>query len=258
MESKIIGILLFICACINVQAQIKVQATGAWFISNISPEEARAHALAEAKKDALRKAGIEEAVTSMETMISLKSGQDYFEYNELDLRGGISDFVLLEDSTILEGNLLKKIIVIEASVVKYKNARDAHFVFAVKKIKHHYQEEDSLVFEVEPSADGFLKVFFFEEDGQGDLLFPSSIEPDNFLKSNFKYCFPQNKRMQYTLTKNNYRKLSERNTLIFVYTKTNVPFKEENISYETVSNWIAKINPDSRYERFYGFSIYKK
>jgi hypothetical protein len=99
-----------------------------------------------------------------------------------------------------------------------------------------------------PHKDGYLKIFVFEDDNSGYLLYPSVHEKNRHFLAEVQVSFPLSTGVDYELVKINASKATENNLLIFIYTKNDIPFFEEDINFHSVLNWIAKISPDERVE----------
>jgi hypothetical protein len=232
---------------------IKIKgAQGEWSISNITPEQAYDKALVEAKFEALRKAGIDESINAINSLYSTNEGNDYTGISSIELGGEVIDFTIV-DKKIEQRKaggfdaLIAK-VTIDAVVRKYKKKRDSSFQIQVSGIERAYKEGDHLTFSFTPHNDGYLKIFAFEDDNSGYLLYPSKHEKNKRFQAEVRIKFPVSKEFDYELAKVNPSKATENNLLIFIYTKNDIPFFEEDINYHSVLNWIAKISPDERVE----------
>jgi hypothetical protein len=256
MKKKgILVIVLLINAFISwaQKDDIKIKgARGEWSISNITPEQAYDKALIEAKFEALRMAGIDESINAINSLYSTNEGSEYMGISSIELGGEVVDFTIVEKKIVQENHagydaLIAK-ITINAVVRKYNKKRDSSFQIKVEGVERSYKEGAHLTFSFTPHKDGYLKIFAFEDDNSGYILYPNEYEKNEHFKAGIPVRFPVAKEFDYELTKIDNSKATENNLLIFVYTKNDVPFFEENINYHSVLNWIAKISPDERVE----------
>jgi hypothetical protein len=251
MKYKLLFFSLFFTTIVFAQKDIKIkEAKGEWPVTNITPEQALEKALTEAKFDALRQAGVGESVTSIESMFSTNGDHYYTGAVNLELGGEVVEFNVIDKKIDLVEHdgyeSLTAKITINAVVREYKKKRDDSFQVKVEGIEHSYREGDNLTFNVIPYKEGFLKIFFFENDNSGSLLYPNDYEKNRLFEENKKMQFPIAKGFEYILAKLDNKLSVENNLLIFVYTKEDVPFYEENVNVHTVLNWVAKISPDKR------------
>jgi hypothetical protein len=230
---------------------IKIKgAKGEWSISNITPEQAYDKALIEAKFDALRLAGIDESINAINSLFSTNEGTDYKGISSIELGGEVIDFTIVEKKIDQEQHssaLIAK-VTIDAVVRKYTKKRDTSFQVKVESVERSYKEGDRLTFSITPSKDGYLKIFYFEDDNTGSLLYPNEYEQDILFEGKKSVKFPLSKGFDYELAKTDNTKPFENNLLIFIFTKKNIPFYEDDVNYHSVLNWMAKINPDERVE----------
>jgi hypothetical protein len=232
---------------------IKIKgAQGEWSISNITPEQAYDKALIEAKFEALRKAGIDESINAINSLYSTNEGNDYTGISSIELGGEVIDFTIvdkkIEQKRAGKLDALIAKVTIDAVVRKYKKKRDSSFQIKVSGIERSYKDGDYLTFSFTPHKNGYLKIFAFEDNNEGYLLYPNTYEKKQSFQSGELVKFPVSKEFNYELAKINPSKATENNLLIFVYTKNDIPFFEEDINYHSVLNWIAKISPDERVE----------
>jgi hypothetical protein len=232
---------------------IKIKgAKGEWSISNITPEQAYEKALIEAKFEALRQAGIDESINAINSLYSTSEGNDYTGISNIELGGEVIDFTVVDKKIEQEkGSKSDKLIAkvtINAVVRKYDKKRDSSFQIKIENLENSYKDGGSLTFSFTPHKAGYLKIFVFEDDKSGSVLYPNEYEKNILFEGGKKVKFPISREMDYSLAKIDNTKEVENNLLIFVYTKNDVPFYEKDINYHSVLNWIAKISPDERVE----------
>jgi hypothetical protein len=228
-------------------------AAGRWVIANISPEQAREKALEEAKKEALKMAGIEEHIKDTRTLAVLdandRNTQVFNAFSSIELRGAVTDYTIVKDDvekSSLDGKLYA-VVVIDATVKKYHTTADPEFKIAVSGLRPNgYRNGDPITFAVMPNKAGFLKIFLFDYADGTTLLFPNSYEPNRMLAAKKAATFPVNADiLDYIATKENADTDTESNVLLFVYTKTDIPFYGD-ITYPRILGWVNAMEPDVR------------
>lgn len=223
--------------------------------NDLSLADAKERALLEAKLNALRKAGVPEVFSSFESVFSTIKGQEYTGFTNIEISGGISDFKIVQTKIEerVEGVFAK--VKIDANVILYNTVRDPDFNLEIQGVFPSYTEGQSLVFQARATKDGYLKIFYLEDDNKVSLFYPNSFEVNRILQKDKDITFPTNSSINYRVTKQS-NKVSERNTLIFVFTKTDIPCSVELINYHSVLNWIARITPEQRIEKYVVYTVY--
>ncbi len=250
-------IIVFIC-CLPVivfaQETIKVNGVkGKYFLSNdISPKQAKDLAIIEAKTEALRVAGVGETVSSSKVLITTEGNQKVEQlFNNIatvELSGAITSYKV--DTIIEQKNEFNQTYyeaVINAEVIKYKTKPDPSFNIQIEGIDKVYNKGNDLKFECIPHMDGYLKIFQIANNYAG-LLYPNEYEKTNLLVKEQQIKFPIKKGLAYTLDD------AESNTLVFVFTKKNIPFTG-NQTIESITEWIYKISPDERQVQSFSFVV---
>jgi hypothetical protein len=226
-------------------------AEGRWAVANITPEQARDRAIEEAKKEALRKAGIEENIKVSETLSNIdandRNTQVFNSFSSVELRGAVADYTIVKDD--LEKNDIDgkfyAVVVIDATVKKYHATADPEFKISVTGLRTNgYKNGDALIFSVLPNKEGYLKIFLFENTETASLIFPNDYEPNRRFSAKETASFPTNATINYVAEKNSGDPM-ESNILLFVYTKTDIPFYG-TITYPRILNWVNTIEPNMR------------
>ena len=106
------------------------------------------------------------------------------------------------------------------------------------------QRIERLTVSVTPLQDCYLKIFIFENQGIGYLLYPNVNEPSRQFFANQTVAFPQVD--EWAITKET-EKPRETNQIVFVYTKTDWQFPTTETSRSEIEKWIMKIPADQRY-----------
>lgn len=277
MKNALVVSILLTIFNLNVLSQhtIKVQdVKGECIISNITPEQAKEQAIQEAKREALRKAGVSENVG---TSSLLKTSEDkagikqmFNEILTVEINGEVLSYIVTKETKkINEFNNIVIEVTINAEVIKYDKKKDPSFDIKVDNIDEHYKEGQVLVFDFTPSADGYLKIFNMN-DTENSIIYPyfdstnKSLNdfPDRLFNKNEKIKFPINRLFGNPKTKETGYLLStdkqnEFNHLVFVYTKQNIPFYK-TVNYQNIISWIYSISPDQRVVKYFGFMVTNK
>jgi hypothetical protein len=247
-----LGLFLFLFLCLISESISQTKkhfelVEGTYFLSDeISPNQAKGLAIEEAKKNALRKAGVIENISEnsilwqSQDLNSVKS--NFSSFSTIELQGAISNYTV--DTIIQLENELGKIqykAIINADVILYRTKSDPTFDFNLNGISDIYKSTELVSFSIETSTDGFLHIFQFE-DKTASLIFPNRYETSNQLLSKKIIKFPTNPAIVYSLDSSQKGKIV---TLIFVYTKINVAFKGKETA-EDIWRWVYGISPDAR------------
>ena len=262
-----IGLFLLLLFCANILLAQKIirikESKGTAFITgDISPNEASIKALNNAKINALKAAGIGENIKSFELLYTSDAGKDYqqfFNTNiQSEMQGNILSFEVVKEETIRKSELeLYTEITINASVIKYETKADIKFDANIQGIKGVYNNNELLKFNIKTSQLSFLTIFNIT-DMEASVFFPNSYETKNELPPLVSHNFPS-KSIDYILGTD--LKDRETNRLLFVFTKTYIPFikmnKDQITSESRIFNWIYSIMPDQRNVQYYSLIIQK-
>jgi hypothetical protein len=241
--------------------------------SDLSMKIAYEKACNEAKLEALRKAGVAENITSSDVLTSNQKGENFKqELNSIlsvELNGAVlNDSIVSESSVIDPAGNTKIQVYLNVEVIKYESVPDPSFDFKVEGLKEYYENENLMRFTFNPYSNGYLKIFNIN-DAENYVIYPYQDKDNAVLndslnhlfRANKSEVFPVNKNLGnnkegegYTLSTNLNR---EKNFLIFVYTKENIPFML-NPTYKNIISWIYRITPERRRVRFYDFVIVNK
>jgi hypothetical protein len=221
-----------------------------WAVVNITPEQAREKAIEEAKKDALRKAGVVERIKSSQTVSVIESNRESAElfsmFSSIEMNGAVTDWNIKKDRleiSKVDGQPYWMII-IDATVKKYATMPDPEFKIDVRGLRTNgYSNGEAITFSVIPNKAGYLKIFLFENINDAALLFPNNFEPNRKMKDNEAVKFPT-VGIDYTAEKSTAEK-QEHNLLMFVYTKNDIPFYGD-VNCQRVMGWINGIEPNER------------
>ncbi len=233
---------------------------------NITPKQAKLEAIREAKLNALKKAGIQENLSSYSTLFKQEIDNNYNQIFTSDfqseLRGAIQSFEIINQSTetALDNIIFK--VVINAKVIKYDTRPDPGFTVDINGIKPVYNNKDLLEFNITSSIECYLSIFFIN-DYESGLMYPNPNEDQVMLEPNIDYVFPQNRGIGYFLEAHKKNKTNrETNRFIFVFTKDKIPFINYDVNYlieniEDIFSWIYSIMPDQRTLEYHSLTIVK-
>jgi hypothetical protein len=148
-------------------------------------------------------------------------------------------------------------ITIDAAVIKYETKPDNTFDAYIEGLKAVYNNHDKLTFTVKTTQACYLTIFNIT-DVDATLMYPNSYEKQNPFNSIKVYNFPSG-QVDYSLETD--LKEKESNRLIFVFTKTAVPFikmdKDQVTTNDNIFNWIYSIMPDQRKVEYRSLIIQK-
>jgi hypothetical protein len=265
MKNITIAVLLLIVVSTSFAQETKhiKGAKGSYLISgSVSEEDAKMKALAEAKLNALKMAGVSENIKSYDMLFKSEIGTKYEEVfvsdRQSEIRGAIKDYTMESKKGLDEYNNFFIEVTIDANVILYKTSPDPAFSVAIDGIKQGYQNGEKLTFTVTPSINCYINIFNIYEK-EASLTYPNSYEKQQFLEGGKSYTFPLNQTIDYPLEKAT--KEPEKNKLVFVFTKDLIPYvnfhgEDQATNFEDVSSWLFSISPDKRYSHFVSFVIY--
>lgn len=257
-------LLLLFYLPVSAQKIINVKdIKGTAFISgDISFNQAKNLALNDAKINALKAAGIAENIKSYQLLFSSQDKNDYSQFFSSDIQseiqGAVESFVIKNQTTVKKSEIELYIeMTIDASVIKYETKPDTTFDTYIEGVKAVYNNHDHLVFSVKTSQPCYVTIFNIN-DTEATLMYPNSYEKPFSLKAIETYNFPLG-RVDYELETS--LKEKETNRLIFVFTKTAIPFikmdKDQVTTNEAIFSWIYSIMPDQRKVEYRSLVIQK-
>lgn len=270
---KVYLLLILVLTITNTFSQeIKeiVGAKGRYNITGeVSEEVAIQKALAEAKVDALKKAGVAEHIQSYNMLYKSEVGDKFEEVfmsdKQSEIRGAVQDYTMQSEKGIDENKNFYVEVTIKAKVILYKNSPDPAFSVNIDGIKQGYPSGAKLTYTITPSQNCYLNIFnIFEKNAT--LIYPTKWEKQQLFEAGKTYRFPLTDLLKdgYELVKTT--KEPEKNKMVFVFTKELIPFikykidnpEDENqvTTFEDISSWIFSISPDKRTSQYVPFVIY--
>lgn len=240
-----------------LEAQIYVdRAVGCWELSrDITPVQAEQRALLEAKKEAMRKAGIPEEVMSASLLVqradSIYFDEFYSQINVLQINAHVK--VMHQEITDRYDPSSKRMLkeaVISAEVIR-QVGYDNSFSFVLTGLNSTYRSGESLHFSLTARQDCFYHLFIFDPTG-GDLIFPGVYEASECFREQIPYPFPRNRWIVYDIEKSDSAVRYEQNVLLVVATKADIPFTGK-VTVGHVFDWLFRIPANQRCEQYYSF-----
>lgn len=243
----------FYISTTSLFAQTKmIYATGNWEIANITPEKARKKAIEEAKANALQKAGVSELFTVINTG-SVSDQLNYFvSSSSSELSGEIIEYDIIKEQILTEGKHLLYTVDIKATIQLEKSKRDLEFDAYIKGIKvSPYKDGENIAFSICPTKTCYVHIFWFDETGIGNIVYPNMAEPSQLLDANKQSYFPITQ--DYKIRKETQEPI-ENISIVFVFTKKDIPFTK-SITMENFHQWILSIPSDLRTLKFINIFI---
>lgn len=243
--------LFFLSFTLFAQTE-KVSVKGTWEIANITPEEARNKAIEDAKANALREAGISELFTVINSN-SISERISYFvNSSRSELSGEIVRYEIVKEQILTEGKHLFYEVDIEAVVRFKKNKRDLEFDAYIEGIKETpYQDGENFSFSIRPTKTSYVRIFWFDETGKGNIVYPNQSEQSRMLNTECQNFFPITQ--DYKIRKETEEPI-ESISVVFVLTKKDIPYTGK-VSLEDFYRWVLSIPSDLRIIKSYNVYI---
>jgi len=217
---------------------------------SITPEEAERRALENAKNEALRRAGIESHIRQTTALSMSQTNEQFYQlfsaFSTIETGGAVTVRNKESKRTIdpSDGQIYI-VVTIDATVRRFETQPDPAFKIDVQGLHRSYREGEAVSFSVYPNQDGYLRIFVFTNNHDVAQLFPSDMERNRKLNAREVANFPTIRGIEYAAIRSANER-QEHNMLLFVFTKTDIPFFERNITPQTVLAWINNIEPSLR------------
>lgn len=250
-------LLFFLCLFLQgAQAQEVqwVQVTGKSISRDKSPDEAFDEALNDARKQALLRAGVPEQMVVSSLVHSYGKANEIETYFD-GISNAESSANIRIDSVLAErrrfddyGNMIVSVDV-EAAVYRYKEAKDPAFYFDLTGLKDVYYVDEPITFSFEPSRQGHLTIFAFNEQ-EAFVLYPYKHEKYAYLSDEPNFLFEAGKRVEFPMHEAYLpgysielkEGLSEESCLlVFVYTKERFPWLDQQLTLSSMRAWLYEI-----------------
>ena len=241
------------------QKQVSVRAHGTSVSSDLTPKQALEEALADAKKEALLKAGVPENLLVSNLLFEYGNEQNVESYfhgiSNTELSANILVDSIYEDRRWFDsyGNMNVS-VEIEASVFTYDRPKDPAFFFDIEGLREVYLDKEHIKFAFRPSDNGYLTIFAFNEE-ESYVLYPFENNQYNYLSDESGRLFVKEEPVSFPIhtaypqgysIEMNDPVEDEASILLFVFTKRHIPWIDEQVSLESVRSWIYKIPMDQR------------
>ena len=217
---------------------------------DITLAQAEERALMEAKKEALRKAGIRENVWSVMGNISSTEGERFSEayssVSTLALNGMVNILdKKVEDVWDAKMKRLFKVVTIDAEVTRNEIKEDETFKVDVKGIEPVYKNGDIFrcSFKVY-GCDSYVKVFWFTND-EAAMIYPNDYEGNQKFLAEETYTIPVTDDIEMVMEKGKPDLEVEFINVIVLATKKDYPYLGKS-DFQSILSWIYKIPADQR------------
>ncbi len=218
--------------------------------SDITGREAMRLAREDAKRKAIEKVcGCR--INIWDQMESSSAGDVFNSLSINQIDGEIIEFEVKEEGHRQSSTRSSETIFYCIADVKVKKGvePDPDFYIAVNGLKSVYYTGESLLFSVMPYRDCFMKIFLFEDEKHGYTLYPNIYDRTKIMPANKVFNISDSPYYEFELQKNS-KQSKEINRLVFVFTKTERPFNEEETSRAEIEKWIAQIPNNQKYLHF--------
>lgn len=250
--SVILLISLLFMPVTGAHAKIVKGIVGEYPVSReISLAQAEAMALQDAKAKALREAGITENIQQFMSLEETQSSDSGFNQAVRKIVEAMinGEVLILKGPEFWKetdeyGNEFAKCRI--DAEVRESERPDPTFVLEVNNIDRVYNEGDRLSFDMKVHGkDAYLRIFWFDNEG-GSVIYPNTEEENMLFRKNTAYVFPIKNNVQYIMTKDDDRADSEDIMIMMVALKRDIPYIGEDVTYDSMFEWIAKIPASDR------------
>ena len=216
---------------------------------DISLAQAEERALEDAKINAMRKAGVPERLWSVTGLINEDDGSEFSQVlsrmTTLEVNGLITVKEVDYSEEMIDGRRYA-VATIDADVKIVDTEVDLTFQMEVDGLKNVYGNGEAMSFKVcIYGHDAYLTIFWFDDDG-GSLIYPSEFDSRMQFRKNAEYTFPLNQGIEYVMEKLDKSHKMETINFIAVATKRDIPFLEDDITFDSVLKWLYSIPADER------------
>lgn len=226
-----------------------------------SAEQIKQKAINDAKINALKKAGIEENISSYTDYFRSETEHTMEELFTSDIltniNGTVKDIELIEAVPTITPEMQIRIDVkINCTVVKYETKKDPSFSAWIENVKKFYKVGEGMSFTVKPTRDCYIRAFIFTTDSY--VLLPNNWEPSTLLQSHTVYTFPNEDVIgSYEITIDNPKLDRETNRLVILLLKQDI-YYTGTVNYKDITDWIMSIPPDERLIESFAYDVFKE
>jgi hypothetical protein len=188
-----------------------------------SLEVARLNATSQAKLEALNKAGISESIKSTQVFSSSRNAfenqERFYENIQSELQGEITFFEVVDfDQSIGDNGEVMICANTNVTVLKYDNMSRVPISIEVENLDNRYKSGQPVAFDVSLSEEAYLWIFYIDKTERYSLIFPSTLQPNNFI-ANKNIHLPNSFKESWIATTS---ETEEKNSLLFVVNKSNI------------------------------------
>jgi hypothetical protein len=170
-----------------------VTVNGIAAIENVTKNEARKRAIANARREAVEKVvGVD--ILSETMVINYHMSGDVI--RTIPHGKVIGQEIIKEEIELIpaknkgEAPYLAYKVTMRANVIKEKGQTDVFFRLEAELNRTVFREGDFMEIRVTPSRDCYLSIFNILEDETAIILFPNRFKQNNFVKANTTFIFP--------------------------------------------------------------------
>ncbi len=217
---------------------------------DITGREAAQRAREDAKRKALEQVcGVHVNIWDMIESSSRGESLNSLSINQID--GEIVEFHIVKEDSELSAVRPEETIFYCIADIKVKQGVKADPAFAaeVNGIRSVYFAGETLLFQVKPHKDCYMKLFLLEDNKKGYMLYPNKYDRSGLLQADTLFKIEENPHYEIVMGTKDADK-DEVNTLVFVFTKTERAFSEQETSRAEIEKWIATIPNDQKYLHF--------
>lgn len=251
----------------------EVTVTGKYVTNeNESLANAYAKALFNAKEKALQAAGVYEDIFSTSIIEIGGSGENFSKINSelarIELEGRVLVKEKIDQSMQSINGLYEYSVTIRADVKVEETVEDLKFDFITDGLRNTYLEGEEMTFTVTPTANCYLRIFYFDPSSNVQLYPIKNVYKDiQFvvdesvafpLKHDIKYLYsPFSIAQNYTMGITDKNNDIEQGVLLIVALKNDNTFNDE-VNYENVLHWLYRIKRNQKRVHWYGVNIVKR
>lgn len=259
-STKVYSVFLFIALnfsflhFVKAQDRLIIKSQGVSISKDKTPKQALEEALEDAKKNALLRAGLPENLFVSNLLHEYGDQREvsrYFHaFSNSELSANILvDSVYQENRTFDQyGNMVVR-VEIGAQVYRYDEPKDPGLNLFIEGLKDVYYENEHISFSVTPSQNGYLTIFAFNES-EAFVLYPFVNEEYNYLSDQKSRLFLKGEMEKFPVIKAydpgysiemDHPLEDETVLLLFVYTKEDIPWIQNEVTLSSVRSWVYKI-----------------
>lgn len=205
-----------------------------------------------AEEDAKRKALEQVCGSRLSIWEQLESSSAGDSFNSLAVSqtdGEIVEFAIVDEDQQLGRRSAETLFYCVADVkVRQGVAPDPDFAVTVSGLKSVYLAGEPLHFAIRPHRDCYMKLFLFDDNRTGYLLYPNRYDSAQRFVAGTDVDITRSPAYEFYLTKSSSAR-REVNRLVFLFTKSECPcpFSEQETPRAEIERWIASIPNPQRY-----------